>query len=150
MASLLLVGFTQTAAATDWKGYAGANCMQASEGFNDFRRTSYGYINDSANAAMVICPVVRDISKGGEDQVKRIRVTLTSYGNGYCRIYSRTRQGDHFATYFKNFGKGTKFDLNFDDLDSADWGSYSISCHIPGVNRTNRSYIHSYAVDEAG
>jgi len=158
IASLLLSGFAQAglndfealplAPATDWKGYAGANCMPANEPGN-YLRTSFGYINEGSGSAMVICPVVRDVYRGGKNRVKRARITITSRGNGYCRFHSRSRQGDAFDVQVINFGIGNKIDLNFDNADADDWGSYLISCLIPGVSdKGKKSYIHSYAVDE--
>jgi len=146
-ATLLLMGMTQTASA-DWKGYAGANCMQQNQNVGNFRRTSYGYINDNADARMVICPVVRDIAAGGDNRITAARVTLTSTGNSYCRLYSRTRSGNYFATQFRNFGAGDPVDVTFNNLDASNWGSYTISCRIPGVDGITRSYVRSYAVDE--
>lgn len=147
MASLLLVGYSQTASA-DWKGYSGANCMQSSEIYNDFRRTYYGYINDSANAAMVICPIVRDVSQGGTARIDKVHVTLTSHSNSYCWLYSLTHDGDFYASQFKNFPAGDPVEIVFSDVDASNAGSYTISCRIPGLSGINRSYIRTYAVNE--
>ncbi len=147
--TVLFFGLSQIASASnDWKGYAGANCMQKGKVNNKLHREVGGLINDSSTSAQVICPVVRDISAAGKPRVKAAHVVLKSYGKGRCSFYSLNHDGSIFASQNKTFGIGNPVEVKFTKIAASSWGSYTIACSIPGVSSRGHSSIRSYAVDE--
>ena len=142
-------------AGQDWKGYAGVNCM--GQNISDpIRRSAVNQIalaNTGTSTITVFCPVVRDVSEGGEDRVTLVRVRLRNRNQteaGSCEFSSRDINGHQVesksAVAPPNSGETV---LQLGPLNALTWGSYVLSCKLPGRDPKNgQSYIINYRVDE--
>jgi len=143
------------ASGQDWKGYAGVNCM----GQNNNAAIRRSAINQTALAntgtstITVFCPVVRDVSAGGDNRVSAVAVRFrnrNSAVNGRCEFSSHDINGTRIdsRSAVAPFGETV---LQLGPVDAHNWGSYVLSCQVPGRDAaTNlQSYIVNYRVDEA-
>lgn len=147
-AATLLFSFTASA---DWKGYTGTNCIPSNSGV-DVRHNLNGTANWQANAAIVYCPVVRDIERGGADRIKNVNVRLFNNNartGGWCRLVSRTLSGVvhdwEQQTWPAGYADQT---ISFGSLDTPNWGNIALYCSLPGVDGARKSFIRSYGVEE--
>ena len=141
-------------AATDWKGYAGVNCMAQSNS-DPMRRSAVNqtaFANTSTGLVTVFCPVVRDVWEGGDNRVSAVAVRFRNRNSavtGRCEFSSHDQSGYKIATQTlaAPFGETT---LNFGPMAAESWGSYVLTCLLPGRDPASglQSYIVNYRVDE--
>ena len=150
------IGSTQAADpdGQDWKGYAGVNCLPQSN--NDpVRRSAINqaaFANTGTSTLTVFCPVVRDEREGGDNRVAAVAVRFRNRNAavaGRCEFSSHDINGMRIdsRSAVAPFGETT---LSMGPIDANNWGSYVLSCQLPGRDRaTNlQSYIVNYRVDE--
>lgn len=142
-----------TLAHAEWKGYAGAGCASTISS-PDIIRGDDGATNRGTQARRVICPIVRDQKVGGTNKIKRVRVRFMDNNakrDGWCRLYSKTAEGDVYDfAQRQTTGVGLNV-LTFENLDTPSIGHIVLQCEIPardGLDRSNKSSIISYAVHE--
>jgi hypothetical protein len=138
----------------DWKGYAGVNCMSQSNS-DPIRRSAINqtaFSNTGTSTITVFCPVVRDVSSGGDNRVSAVAVRFRNRNSavaGRCEFSSHDINGIRIdsKSAVAPFGETT---LQLGPVDAHNWGSYVLSCQVPGrdVATNLQSYIVNYRVDE--
>jgi len=154
LAGAASIGAHADAVGQDWKGYAGVNCMGQSNN-TPVRRSAVNQTalaNTGTSTITVFCPVVRDVSAGGDNRVSAVAVRFrnrNSAVNGRCEFSSHDINGIRIdsKSAVAPFGETT---LQLGPVDAHNWGSYVLSCQVPGRDAaTNlQSYIVNYRVDE--
>jgi hypothetical protein len=143
------------AAGQDWKGYPGVNCLSQNDS-DSVRRSAVAqtaFANMGTSAITVFCPVVRDVSAGGDNRVAAVAVRFrnrNSTAAGRCEFSSHDISGAKIdsKSAAAPFGETT---LELGPVNAHNWGSYVLSCQIPGRDRSTGlvSYIVNYRVDES-
>lgn len=148
------------AAASDWKGYAGVNCLSQNN-TDAVRRSAVGQpalANSGTSTLTVYCPVVRDVEVGGDNRVKAVAVRVRnrhSTGNITCEFSSFNQDGVKIDTKTgvlppDPVDHDVEDDIRLGPLNAHNWGSYVLLCQLPGRHATNnlQSYLINYRVDE--
>lgn len=140
--------------AADWKGYAGVNCLPQNP-TDSVRRSAVAnpaIANTGAGVLTVYCPVVRDEEVGSPTRVSAVRIRFNNRNsavNGSCEFASFDIDGTKVdsKSVVAPFGLHT---LTMGPVAAHNWGSYVLSCQIPGRDASSnlQSYILSYRVDE--
>jgi len=154
LAGAALIGPAQ--AATDWKGYAGVNCM-AQSNTDPMRRSAVNQTSlahTGTSLVTVFCPVVRDVWEGGNSRVSAVAV---GFRNRNSTVAGRCEFSSHDITGMKIDSKsavappGSDYTvLQLGPVDAHNWGTYVLSCQVPGRDAISnlQSYIVNYRVDE--
>jgi hypothetical protein len=153
-AALLGTAAVAAHAAGDWKGYAGVNCLSQDDAA-PVRRSATNQTalsNTGTNTITVFCPIVRDVEAAGSGRVIAVAVRFRNRNpgvNGSCEFSSHDQSGYKVdtQTLVAPFGETT---LSFAAQDAQAWGSYALSCQLPGRDPASglQSYIVNYRVDE--
>lgn len=138
----------------DWKGYAGVNCLSQTN-TQAVRRSAVNQAalaNTGTSTVTVFCPVVRDVSAGGDLRVAAVAVRVRNRNSavaGRCEFSSHDIAGLKIdsKSAVAPFGETT---LQLGPVDAGTWGSYVLSCQLPGRDAATglQSYIVNYRVDE--
>ncbi|HSW23497.1 MAG TPA: hypothetical protein VLJ62_12065 [Burkholderiaceae bacterium] len=142
--------------ATDWKGYAGVNCL-AQTNNHAVRRSAVNHAalaNTGTSMITVFCPVVRDVAEGGNNRVIAVRVLMRNRNSsvaGRCEFSSHNINGIKIDSRSAVVPPNSFDPVDLGPVDAHNWGSYVLSCQLPGRDAaTNlQSYIVNYRVDEA-
>ncbi|MEQ1559574.1 MAG: hypothetical protein ABL933_11635 [Methyloglobulus sp.] len=114
--------------------------------------SSVAISNTGITPVSVFCPIVRDVSEGGTDRVKAVRI-LVNDRNPTAAIrcnFSSHDQNGVMVDSASDASVGGVETLTMDGINASTWGSYALICQIPGRNPvTNlQSYLINYRVDE--
>jgi hypothetical protein len=144
------------AAGQDWKGYSAVNCVGQSH--NDpIRRSAVGqpgFANTGTSLITVFCPVVRDVSAGGDNRVSAVALRFNNRNKtvaGRCEFSSHDITGKKIDTKSAVAPAGSgETVLQLGPVNAHNWGSYVLSCQIPGRDASTnlQSYLINYRVDE--
>jgi hypothetical protein len=153
-AALLGTGALTAHAAGDWKGYAGVNCLSQDDAAA-VRRSAVNQTalpNTGTGTVTVFCPIVRDVEAEGQGRVIAVAVRFRNRNpgvTGSCEFSTHDQSGykSDTQTLAAPFGETT---LSFGPLDAPAWGSYVLTCQLPGRDPASglQSYIVNYRVDE--